>query len=364
MLTRSSLLNLRSLRVRVAAFFAVLISVLLMGFGGAVYVTARIIEAQEVEPQADKERELALVRRLLLLSLGMGIPLGGILAAAGSAWMTRRTLRAIGDIVRVASEVGPERLSQRLPLHAQDDAEIRSLVAALNQMLERVEQSVTALRRFTADAAHELRTPLAVLCSRLEIALRRPRDEAQLRGTMEETLEGLSSLCRLVELLLTLARSDAGELACVRGPVNIHTLLLQLVSLYEGVASERELVLQLDCDSQLTISTDVLLLHRAVANLLDNACKFALPGGTVCLQATQFDEALWLRISDNGPGFVEPDPERLFERFYRCESHRGVVDGFGLGLPLVRELVRVLGGAVSLRRLDSGGTEAAIRLPV
>lgn len=356
---------MQSLRTRLACFFAALIAVVLLGFAGAVYLAAAVLEEREVEPQAEKDRELREVRRLLWLSLGMGIPLGAGLAVLGSAQMTRRTLRALADIVRSASELDPDRLGQRIPSQPHDDLEIRRLVAALNHMLERLDLAVTGLRRFTRDAAHELRTPLAVLMSRLEIALRQPRDSTALRTTMEDSLEELASLQRLVDALLLLARSDAGELLASRQPVVLLRLLSEIASLYEAIASEWQLTLHIDCDPALSLDTDKVLLGRAVANLLDNACKFSFPGGKVWLCATRQPNhgGVTITVADSGCGVPASEEEQVFARFYRCPNHRSPTPGFGLGLALTREFVTALCGTVTLRARSGGGTEVEICLP-
>lgn len=356
---------MQSLRTRLSCFFAALIAMVLLGFAGAVYLAAVVLEEREEEPQAEKDRELREVRRLLWLSLGMGIPLGAGLAVLGSAQMTRRTLRALADIVRSASELDSERLGQRIPSQERDDLEIRRLVAALNHMLERLDLAVTGLRRFTRDAAHELRTPLAVLMSRLEIALRQPRDSTALLTTIEDSLEELASLQRLVDALLLLARSDAGELVASRQPVVLQRLLAEVASLYEAIASEWQLTLHIDCDPALSLVTDKVLLGRAVANLLDNACKFSFPGGTVWLCAVRQpdDGGVTITVADSGCGVPASEAERVFARFYRCHNHRSPPPGFGLGLALTREFVTALSGTVTLRARSGGGTQVEIYLP-
>lgn len=356
--------RLRSLRARLAGFFAVLIVAVLLCFGATVYVAAVAIEAGEIEPQAERDRELAQVRHLLYLSLGVGVPLAVAMAALGSAWMTRRTLRALSDIVCSAGRFDATHLSQRLPVQPHDDREIHQLVGALNQMLARTDRAVSGLRRFTQDAAHELRTPLAASMNRLEIALHHPRDTSSLRGTMADVLEDLSALQRLVEALLLLARSDAGELPVQPAPTALLPLLHGVGSLYAGVAEERHLTLQIHCPETIWLHTDKMLLGRTLANLLDNACKFTPAGGSVVLAATQHEKVVTIRVRDAGPGLPPDEEGRLFERFYRAAAHRGSVPGFGLGLALVREFTQALGGHVDLKsRADGPGCEARIVLP-
>lgn len=364
--------KLRSLRGRLALFYAAMTTCVLLLFATMIYGTAVFIEEQEDEPIIEKERELSAFRHLLFLSLGAAIPLSVVLSTLGSSLMTRRTVKALSDLVEVASKVGPEELGHRLKEHPATDAEIQRLIHVLNQMLDRVDRCVTSLRRFTSDAAHELRTPLADLMGRLEISLRRPRDNQALRLTMEETLEGLGRLMRLTEILLTLARTDSGEL-----PVNQRTHLLgplldEVLGLYEGVAAENGVLLRMECDPRLHIETDALLFHRALANLVENAIKFSPPGEVVVVRAEPLERAdptregsvreLQVVVTDSGPGLGDEDPERLFARFYRSPSHRGSIDGFGLGLALTRSFVTALGGTVELRSTPHG-TTATLRLP-
>ena len=364
--------KLRSLRGRLALFYAAMTTCVLLLFATMIYGTAVFIEEQEDEPIIEKERELSAFRHLLFLSLGAAIPLSVVLSTLGSSLMTRRTVKALSDLVEVASKVGPEELGHRLKEHPATDAEIQRLIHVLNQMLDRVDRCVTSLRRFTSDAAHELRTPLADLMGRLEISLRRPRDNQALRLTMEETLEGLGRLMRLTEILLTLARTDSDELPVSQRTHLLGPLLDEVLGLYEGVAAENGVLLRMECDPRLHIETDALLFHRALANLVENAIKFSPPGEVVVVRAEPLERAdptregsvreLQVVVTDSGPGLGDEDPERLFARFYRSPSHRGSIDGFGLGLALTRSFVTALGGTVELRSTPHG-TTATLCLP-
>ena len=364
--------KLHSLRGRLALFYAAMTTCVLLLFATMIYGTAVFIEEQEDEPIIEKQRELSAFRHLLFLSLAAAIPLSVVLSTLGSSLMTRRTVKALSDLVEVASKVGPDQLSHRLKEHPATDAEIQRLIHVLNQMLDRVDRCVTSLRRFTSDAAHELRTPLADLMGRLEISLRRPRDKEALRLTMEETLEGLGRLMRLTEILLTLARTDSGELPVSKRAHLLGPLLDEVLGLYEGVAAESAVLLRVECDPRLHLETDALLFHRALANLVENAIKFSPPGGMVVVRAEPTepadptregsDKELQVVVTDSGPGLGDEDPERLFARFYRSPSHRGRIDGFGLGLALTRSFVAALGGTVELRSTPHG-TTATVRLP-
>lgn len=358
---------LRALRVRLAVFFAGVLTAALLIFGGAVYVAAVVAEATEDEPEHEKDRELAAVRRLLALALLAGIPVAVTAAAGGTHLLSRHALGSIGRIVRTASTLTIEHLDKRIPSDPNAGSELEELVAVLNAMLDRIARAVVSLRRFTADAAHELRTPLAVLSSDIEVCLHRPRDPETLLNTLGATLEGLGRLSRLVDLLLTLARSDADELPVAPSVVEPAVLIAQIAAPFEDVAAERGVRLVLPpCvppAASHTLHTDPLLLGRALANLLDNACKFCPAGGTVTVQLRLGPSSIEIAVCDSGPGMSAEELARVCDRFYRGPSHRGSTDGFGLGLALTREFMRVLGGHLTLNLIAPCGTEAVLSLP-
>jgi heavy metal sensor kinase len=356
--------RLDTLRLRLSVFYAGFLTVALLLFSAVVYSALVMAEAEENEPEADKDREIQAIRHRMLTAVAAGVPIATLLAALSSSFMTRRTLRILGDIVRTAGEVGPEQLEARIPCDPDADIEIQRLVHSLNGMLERIDRAVNGLRRFTADAAHELRTPLASIMGELEICLRRPRDETVLRTVMESSLEELQRLGQLVDILLMLARSDAGELPMTASSVDVKQLVAQVAAPYEELATEWNLELRLPQGSPLQVRTDPLLLSRAVANLLDNACKFSKPGGYVQVDCVQRENNIEISVADTGPGLSEQDQQNIFKRFYRSAKHRGSVEGFGLGLALTREFINALHGQVTLKNREGGGVQACIILPV
>lgn len=364
---RSFFGTLRALRVRLVLFFAGVLTAALLVFGSAVYLAAVAAEAVEDEPIQEKERELAAVRRLLALALLAGIPIAVTTAVGGAYLLSRHALFSIGQIVRTANTLTFEHLDERIPNDPGAGREVEELVDSLNAMLDRIARSATSLRRFTADAAHELRTPLAVLSSDIEICLHRPREPQQLLDTLGETLEGLSRLSRLVDLLLTLAHSDADELPVAPTTVYPASLLAQISAPFAEVAAERGVCLDLalpdSADDACALHTDPLLLGRAFANLLDNACKFCPAGSTVTVQLRQAQGAVDIVVRDSGPGMSQDELARVCDRFYRGSSHRSTTEGFGLGLSLTHEFMRLLGGQLVLRPAAPRGIEAVLTLP-
>jgi signal transduction histidine kinase len=170
-------------------------------------------------------------------------------------------------------------------------------------------------------------------------------------------------LARLVESLLTLARSDAGELPLQKVNTDAGKLVENVLEPYQEVAAERGLSLVAECSAAVQVSADPLWLGRAVANLIDNACKFTPRGGRVAVKVEASDNRVWISVEDDGPGLAQGERSRAFERFYRGEAMRGATDGFGLGLPMAREIIEALGGDLRLEDRPSGGTIAKVELP-
>lgn len=355
----------RTLPVRLGGFFAVVITATLLLFSASIYTVAQLTETDEDDEYEYTERELAEEREHLLTTIAITLPASLVVAIGGGFILARRALKSLERVIHIAEQTSAENLSARIPQVRGAGEEVERLVASSNAMLDRIERAVSGLRRFTADAAHELRTPLAVLMGRLELSLRRPRDAEVLRGTIETTLEELERLTRLVEVLLTLARSDAGDLSVAAVPIDVRAFLHQVTSPYEAVAAERGLVLRLLTSAlpDLVVKTDPLLLGRVLANLLDNACKFTPAGGAVELRAAYGPRSLSLVIADTGPGLPESERSRVFERFFRSPSVRGSIEGFGLGLALAQDLTRALGGELHAAVVPIGA-EFVVELPI
>jgi heavy metal sensor kinase len=349
----------RTLRGRLTLWYTAVLAIVLLAFGGTTYVVAMQDEGEEVARGEAAEP----VDRRLLLALGVGFPAALIVAVAGGLWLSRRALSPIDEVVRVAGSLDANNLALRIPNPSDAGEEVQRLAAALNAMLERIERSIGGLRRFTADAAHELRTPITALMGNLEVALRKPREAAELRDTMGSALEELARLTRLVESLLTLARSDAGELPLQNVQIDVGEIVRDALAPYHEFALERRVSLVADYDGAARVAADPLWLGRALANLIDNACKFTPQGGHVAVKVHATNGRVRIAVEDDGPGLSADERARAFERFYRGEATRGTTDGFGLGLPLAREIIEAMGGALVLESRASGGTIATVELP-
>jgi len=306
---------------------------------------------------------LGSARRLFVvmaIAIVLGVGLIGMI-------LTRRALRPIDRIVARAREIGESGVGERLPRPAQQD-EIGRLVDTLNDMLARIEGSFEVQRRFTADAAHELQSPLSRLRMELEVTLRRPRDTAEYEETLRSCLEKVERLAILTRELLTLARLDAEQ----GRPVTPHVVTLG--PLLEGAvrrltpeADKRRVTIALHPSHALSLSVRCAegLADLVFTNVLDNAVKFSPPGGRVVVDAAAEGAEVVVAVSDTGPGIPTDELPRVFERFYRGRAARAnEPTGFGLGLAISEAVVKHHGGAMSVESAPGSGATFRVRFPV
>jgi len=308
----------------------------------------------------------AVLRSVRRLFVGMAV---GILLGVGltGILLTRRALRPIDRIVARAREIGESSVGERLPRPGQQD-EIGRLVDTLNDMLARIEGSFEVQRRFTADAAHELQSPLSRLRMELEVTLRRRRDTAEYEETLRSCLEKVERLAILTKELLTLARLDAEQ----GRPASAH--VVRLGPVLEGavrrVATEAErrgVTVSLHPSDALSLSVRCVegLADLVFTNVLDNAVKFSPRGGRVVVDAAAEGSEVIVAVSDTGPGIPAEELSRVFERFYRGRHARANEStGFGLGLAISDAVVRQHGGQMSVESAPGAGSTFRVRFPV
>jgi len=319
--------------------------------------------AVQVAGSLDDVNRTVAMASVLFLILG-----GSLLLALGAAGalITRRAFGAIDDVVRQAHRIGDANLGERLP-HPGTRDEIGRLVDTLNDMLGRIEHGMEAQRRFTADASHELRSPLSRLRTELELALRRPREPAAYVETLHSSLEEVESLTLLVEELLVLARLDAGQERDAAETVSLNLLAEEAVRRLEPMARERRLRLSLDPAPPVAAQVARGAASLALANLLDNALKFSPPDTEVrvSLRADVEAHEAVISVSDHGPGIHGDDLPHLFERFYRGAGARSeATPGLGLGLALSQAVVHAHGGRIEASNEAGGGARFDMHLPL
>lgn len=294
----------------------------------------------------------------------------------GSWWLAGKAMRPVHEIMDQAEEIGGRSLERRIHAYA-DHHEYRRLVEVLNTMLGRIQGAFDGQRRFTADASHELRSPLTAMRGELELALRRERPPEEYRQVLASTLEEVVRLSRIAEDLLVLARSDSGALQPRLEPCDLVAVAGKVVDRFQTVAREKGVALSVAGGPSVWAEADVGLLEQVAWNLVENAVKFTPAGGRVevrvrreGLAAPGGDDGadgagrVVLEVVDTGPGFSDPDA--AFRRFYRedpARTHAHPTDGTGLGLAIVQAVAEAHGGRARAENRTGGGGEVAVELP-
>ena len=310
-----------------------------------------------------------------LRSLSVAILLMAPVAVGASAgagyWLARRALKPVDAITRLAREIEATSLSRRLPASGGAD-EIARLVETFNQMIARLEASFEGMKRFTADASHELRAPLARMRGAVDVVLSRPRDSDAYCAALAAIGEDVDRLRSITEDLLVLARADAGRIDLERAPVRLDVVVVEAVESLLPAAQECGVSLRVDSDGPLVVLGDERWLRQLLMDLLDNALRFAPLGAaerspaSVVVGVRGSDGVAVLSVEDTGPGLPAEALEHVFERFYRGDtaraSHRQ--EGAGLGLAIGAWIAQAHRGSISAENADGGGTRFLVKLPL
>ncbi len=301
--------------------------------------------------------EMNVLRNVFLLAL----PLALALIAAGGWWLAQRALRPIRALTAAAEGITARGLDQRIPMR-DEDAEFNRLISVFNGMMDRLERSFQQAVRFSADAAHELKTPLTILQGELEQALQAaPAGSAQQEtfGTLLEEVQRLKAVNRKL-LLLSLA--DSGQLKPHLEPLDLTTALEEAVEdtqiLAPGITIEQEI------EAGVWVAADKDLLRQVLQNLTSNAIKYNHPKGLIRFMLRRAGNQVRLTVANTGSGIPREDRDKVFERFYRADKARNrAVDGTGLGLSLSREIARAHRGDLVLENTREGTAAFTLVLP-
>ncbi len=285
---------------------------------------------------------------------------GGLLALV--AWAAGRVLHPLQSITEVARSVTSTDLNERVDVPASADHETATLGRAFNALLDRIEEHVAALRAFTANAAHELQTPLTALQGHVELALRRERDPESYRETLHLLDRRLGGLVQTLRALLTLTRLDR-DASLDRSPVDLSTLAADEAESFRAVAADKGVALTVETEDAVWVNGQPDLLREAVRNLVDNAVKYT-PEGCVTLTVNRTEEGqARLACTDTGMGMTAEECEAATSRFYRGDGAGQVAEGSGLGLSLVQRIVEEHDGALDLDSAPDDGTRVTVVLP-
>jgi len=285
---------------------------------------------------------------------------GGVVASALIAIIvTRRGLRPLREMTQSLGRIGPDQLKQRIGSTSWP-RELQPLAIAFDQMLKRLDDSFTRLSQFSADLAHELRTPIANMLGEAQVALTRDRTADEYRETIESTVTECDRLSRIVNNLLFVARVDAAREPIARKRFDARVAVEKIAEFYQTVADDHHVTI--NCSGHGQIYADPDLFERALGNLLDNALRYTAEHGSIRVAVSKHNSDFEVTVSDNGSGIAAEHLPRVFDRFYRAESSRSS-DGAGLGLALVKSIVELHGGSATIQSELGHGTTVILKFP-
>jgi len=292
------------------------------------------------------------------MAWGMGVV---VLFATLGAFLVRKLFRRmIGDVSSTAAAVSRGDLSRRVQLSGRGD-EFDQLSESINDMLDRIARLMEGVKQVSNAIAHDLRTPIARARARLEEASGHAKGTTELRTAIDQATVDLDGIVSVFQALLRIAEIEAGSRRSAFAAFDLASLLADMAELYEALAEEKGLTLELKAFASLPVQGDMMLIQQAVANLLDNALKFSPSGSVVVLSGVRMTNGVEIAVTDRGPGIPEAERIHATDRFYRGEKARST-PGSGLGLSLVQAVAQLHGGSLALTDAQPG-LRAVLRLP-
>jgi signal transduction histidine kinase len=309
----------------------------------------------------DDLKEINQIGRDIFLAMLGAIPTVILITLFGSAWVASKAIAPVEEIRQAAKRITAQRLDQRLPVPPTND-EIAGLIEVLNATFERLQRSFEQSARFSADASHHLKTPIAILRADVEEILADIECSESTRARAEGLLHRIHHLSSVVDNLLLLSRADAGRLELSKTEFDLEEVLEGVLDDALTLAEPLDLKVEADVPKHLLLKADRTFVAMIAQNLVDNAVKYNTPGGRVRVEARAVNSSVEMTIGNTGDGIPEDRTGQLFARFYRVRGDERV-PGHGLGLSIARELARAHGGDVELVRSDGSWTEMRVRLP-
>jgi two-component system heavy metal sensor histidine kinase CusS len=315
-------------------------------------------EAYTIQVAQDRSSDEQLERKfgiLFVIVLAASILASALIAIT----VTKRSLRPLGEMTRSLERIGPTHLNERVA-PAGWPRELQPLALAFDEMLKRLDDSFTRLSQFSADLAHELRTPISNMLGEAQVVLTRDRTPAEYHETIESTIGECERLSGIVDNLLFVARADAAREPIAQKRFDARAAAEKIAAFYQMIADDRHVAIS--CSGAAQISADPALFERAVSNLVDNALRFTPDGGEVKIAIASGNDRTEVSVIDNGCGIAREHLPRVFDRFYRTDSSRSS-SGAGLGLALVKSIVNLHGGLARIQSEVNRGTTVTLFFP-
>ncbi|RKF39433.1 heavy metal sensor histidine kinase [Paraburkholderia fungorum] len=315
------------------------------------------VEVIAAHPMTEEVRMLAAYRNRIVLATLIGMLAATLLAY----YVLRRTFRPVREIATRAAQISPASLSVRLDSEAAP-VELRQLTHAFNAMLDRLADGYQRLSQFSADLAHEIRTPVGALIGQTQVTLAKSRDVDEYQQVLESNLEELSRLSHIAENILFLAHADHAALAIDREPIDLRNELVRIADYFEGPADERGM--RFTVEAQGMASVNPMLCRRAINNLVVNAVRYGANDTVVRLSGTQDEQGATVVVENDGAPIPDEQLNRLFDRFYRADAARSAfTESSGLGLAIVRAIMHLHGGTARVVCPVPGVVRFELRFP-
>ena len=317
----------------------------------------------ELQVAADIERIKSTLRNLLE-NIAIVIPLLFILSVGWGLFFSQKYRAIVSSTVAITNRITSQNLQERLPVPETND-EFQSLSITINSMIDRLERSFSEIKQFTADVSHELRTPLFALKGELEIALSQNRSDAEYREAIAESLERINFLIKMVNDLLLIARFDENRMDLAETPLNLREIVHDLHDFFLPMAQEKKLQFSIEQCDDVVLPCDKTRIHQLFSNLIDNAIKFTMEGGSIALSLAADNRAVQFRVRDTGIGIPAADIPNIFNRFYQSDKSRsGASRGSGLGLHICKRIAEAYRGNVRAESNQGAGVTAIVTLPL
>jgi two-component system heavy metal sensor histidine kinase CusS len=318
-------------------------------------VRGQLYTIQAAQDRSADDEFMKYFAALLAAVIALGLVASAVIARS----VTRRGLRPLGEMTHAVKRVGPKQLHERVTAVGWP-RELQPLALAFDDMLERLETSFARLSQFSADLAHELRTPIANIRGEAEVALTRSRTLEEYRAVIESTVAECQHLTHIVDNLLFLARSEAAEGHLQGTSFDGRAAVEKIAAFYEPVAEEQKLTI--GCSGEANFVADEMLFGRAISNLLENALHHTPAGGTIRISIANRGAQSEISVKDTGSGIAAEHLPRVFDRFYRADPSRSS-EGLGLGLALVKSITDLHGGSATIESQLGRGTTVTLTFP-
>ena len=329
-------------------------------------VTMPIVEGRRITnivQVASSLEDVEKALKTLLLILSITIPSALAVASVGGHFLANRALRPVNEVTNTARAITSHNLNKRIRIEKVKD-EIGHLAETFNEMISRLDQSFRKIRQFSADASHELKTPLTVLKGEIEVALRRARTEGEYKKILSSNLEEINNMTKIVDDLLLLSRADTGEVPLAKTRIDLSEFLADMQVQAQVLATSKSIDVYFHNSQKIYALADPLRLKSMMLNLIENGIKYSSPGGRIDITLEKENDTAIITVRDHGIGIPQEALPHIFDRFFRVDKARSRKEGgSGLGLSICKWIAEAHSGTISAKSELGRGSDFVVRIP-